>query len=200
MAGTAICSVVDSGRKCDQTVHGNGYCEKHLRRQRKFGTTGPSVGTWGRTIQERVWAKVDKSGPNDCWLWTGGKGGTEKHSYGIFREAAGAKTNLVHRLTYTWANGEIPAEREIDHICHQTLCVNPAHLRLTTKKQNKENRKGAHGKSGIRGVRQESKNRWSARVVHNRKHYYLGLFATPEEAGEAARLKRLEFFTHSDGR
>lgn len=192
MAGVAICRVTE----CDRTVHGRGLCEKHLRRQRKFGSTGPNVGTWGRSMQERFWAKVDKAGTDDCWLWTGGKAGP----YGVFRLAAGDKTHCVHRLSYTWANGEIPDGKQVDHICHVPLCVNPAHLRVVTGKQNKENRKGAHGRSGIRGARQLASGRWRAYVVHNRKYIHVGCFATGEEAGEAARLKRLELFTHSDGR
>lgn len=195
MAGKAICSVDD----CDRTVHGQGFCGKHLRRMKKFGSTDAPKGAWGQPAAERFWRLVDKAGPDDCWLWTGGNGGTAKHVYGIFRLEAGGKTHCAHRFAYELAVGEIPDGMEIDHrhTCPK-LCVNPAHLRLATGKQNKENRKGAHGRSGIRGVRQESRNRWSARVVHNRRHIYLGLFPTAEEAGEVARLKRLELFTHSD--
>lgn len=195
MAGVALCSVDE----CDKTVHGQGLCEKHLRRLKKFGTTDPPKGAWGQPAEERFWRLVALAGPDDCWLWTGGKGGTAKHTYGIFRLEAGGKTHTAHRFAYELTYGDIPDGMEVDHrhTCSK-LCVNPAHLRLATKKQNKENRAGAHGKVGIRGVRQESRNRWSARVVHNRKQYYLGLFSSPEEAGEAARLKRLELFTHND--
>ena len=193
MAGTAICSVDE----CDKTVHGQGLCEKHLRRLRKYGTTdgGP---TWGRTPEERFWAKVALAGPDDCWLWTGGKGGTAKHTYGIFRLKAGGKTYTAHRFAYELTYGDIPDGMEVDHrhTCSK-LCVNPVHLRLVTKKQNKENLKGGHGRSGIRGVRFD-RGKWVATVGHNRKQHYLGRFSTPEEAGEAARLKRLELFTHND--
>jgi hypothetical protein len=195
MAGTAICSVDD----CDKTVHGQGLCEKHLRRLKKFGTTDPPKGAWGQPPAERFWRLVDKAGPDDCWLWTGGKGGTKKHVYGIFRLEAGGKTHAAHRYAYELTFGEIPDGGEIDHrhTC-STLCVNPAHLRLATSKQNKENRKSAHGKSGIRGVYELSNGRWRACVVHNRKYVHVGCFGTAEEAGEAARLKRLELFTHND--
>ncbi len=194
MAGVAMCSV----NGCDRRVHGQGLCQKHLRRQRKFGTTDAVKGTWGRSMEERFWALVDKGGPDDCWLWTGGTGGTEKHMYGIFRLAAGGKTYCAHRLSYSWANGEIPEGLEVDHrhTCSK-LCVNPAHLRLATGKQNKENLRGGHGRSGIRGVRLD-RGKWVAAVTHNRKYHYLGRFSTPEEAGEVARLKRLELFTHND--
>lgn len=66
-----------------------------------------------------------------------------------------------------------------------------------TRKQNNENRKGAHGRSGIRGVH-SANGRWCARVGHHGKAVWAGTFDTPEEAAEAARIKRLELFSHSD--
>jgi len=194
MAGSAICSVDE----CDRTAHGQGLCQKHLRRQRKFGSTEPPVGAWGQPTDERFWRLADRRGDDECWLWQGGRGGSKKFEYGIFRLAAGGKTYGAHRFAYALTNGEIPDGMEIDHTCHQPLCVNPRHLRLTTKKQNKENRQGAHGRSGIRGAYQTRNGRWRAIVVHNRKSIHVGCFGTAEEAGEAARLKRLELFTHSD--
>lgn len=193
MARSAPCSVDECGR----TVHGQGLCEKHLRRLRKFGTTDAAKGCWGQPPDERFWRLADRRGDSDCWLWRGGKGGTPEHVYGIFRLKAGGKTYTAHRFAYTLTNGEIPDGLEVDHTCHQELCVNPAHLRLATGKQNKENRKGAHGRSGIRGAYRLSSGRWRACVVHNRKYIHVGCFDTAEEAGEAARLKRLELFTHN---
>lgn len=194
MAGSGVCSVDD----CDAVRHSKGLCEKHARRLRKFGTTNGGVGCRGRSSEERFWAKVDKAGPDDCWLWTGGKGGTAKHVYGIFRLSAGGKTYCAHRFAYELTHGEIPDGMEVDHrhTCSK-LCVNPAHLRLATGKQNKENLRGGHGRSGFRGVRFD-RGKWVATVGHNGKQHYLGRFGTPEEAGEVARLKRVELFTHND--
>lgn len=151
-----------------------------------------------RSIPERFWGLVDRRGESECWLWQGGKGGSKSHPYGVFRIAAGTTTHGAHRFAYTLSCGDIPPGMEVDHTCHQTLCVNPAHLRLATRKQNKENRQGAHGRSGVRGVVQLPSGRWKARVVHNRKYIHVGCFSSAEEAAEAARLKRLELFTHSD--
>lgn len=190
MAGTGVCSVDD----CDRTVHGQGLCQKHARRLAKFGTTDAPKGAWGQPVEERFWRLVDKAGSDDCWLWTGGTAG----SYGVIT-LPGMPTRLVHRISYLLSIGEIPDGMEVDHrhTCPKG-CVNPAHLRLATDKQNNENRKGARGRSGIRGVSQHSNGRWRACVVHNRKYIHLGYFDTAEEAGEVARLKRLELFTHSD--
>lgn len=136
---------------------------------------------------------VDKADPSGCWMWLGGTGS----GYGVIT-LPGMATRGVHRISYIMAYGEIPQGMQVDHTCHQPLCVNPSHLRLATGKQNKENRKGAYGRSGIRGVSQHSNGRWRACVVHDRKYLHLGYFDTKEEAGEAARLKRLELFTHND--
>ncbi|XWX91267.1 HNH endonuclease [Salmonella enterica] len=37
----------------------------------------------------------------------------------------------------------------VDHKCHNTLCVNPSHLRLVTPKQNSENREARYHKELI---------------------------------------------------
>lgn len=143
--------------------------------------------------KERFDRKVDTSaGPDGCWLWTGGQCRSGKDKiYGRFHN------QLTHRLAYEFEYGPIPNGLQVDHRCHNTLCVNPRHLRPVTGKQNKENRQGAHGRSGVRGVHQVG-NRWRACVVHNRKYIHVGYFSTSEEAGEAARLKRNELFTHND--
>lgn len=93
----------------------------------------------------------------------------------------------------------------VDHRCRHKGCVNPKHLRLATGKQNNENQSGPYrgNKSGFRGVSianplPKDGRPWRAVVRHNGKAHNLGRYATPEEAGEVARRKRLELFTHND--
>ncbi|MCG7596360.1 hypothetical protein MHN84_20400 [Mycobacterium sp. PSTR-4-N] len=66
-------------------------------------------------------------------------------------------------------------------------------------KQNNENLAGPYRncKAGLRGVYLQD-GRWRAQVYHHSRKYHVGYFATAEEAGEAARLKRLELFTHNE--
>ena len=75
-------------------------------------------------IQAKFWKHVDKQ--EGCWLWTGGcpKG------YGQFSSAT--VTKVAHRVSYEFLVGEIPEGMHLHHTCHQKLCVNPAHLVLTT--------------------------------------------------------------------
>lgn len=65
-----------------------------------------------------------------CWLINTGK----YRKYGI----ASFKNNVwyAHRLSFLLYNGEIPKEYEIDHLCHNTNCINPEHLEAVTKIEN----------------------------------------------------------------
>jgi hypothetical protein len=42
----------------------------------------------------------------------------------------------VHRIAWIEANGPIPSGLEIDHLCGNRACINVAHLRLVTHRQN----------------------------------------------------------------
>jgi hypothetical protein len=85
------------------------------------------------TVEERFWAKVNKSaGPGECWPWTGA---TQARGYGHFspehRRMVGA-----HRFAYELAVGPIAADLVVDHLCRNPICVNPAHLEAVTNREN----------------------------------------------------------------
>lgn len=149
---------------------------------------------------KRFWAKVDQRGPKDCWEWTAS---LSQEGYGHFtvRDNGKHRPAGAHRVAYQEANGAIPDGMHIDHICHNTVCVNPAHLRLATPKQNMEHRKGARSdsRSGIRGVMWDAdRNSWKAHVKHAGKGFYVGNFPSLAEAVTAVTAKRNELFTHND--
>ena len=155
--------------------------------------------------EARFWAKVNKA--DRCWLWTGS---TTSNGYGThtfteyqasrLKENAKRREVRAHRHSWEKENGPIPEGMEVDHICHNKLCVRLSHLRLTTRKQNNENRAGANAnsRSGVRGVHWVAdKNRWRASVGHNGKSIHVGLFRDLAEAEAAVRAKRLELHTHN---
>jgi hypothetical protein len=193
------CAIKD----CNKPAKTRGWCPKHYARWRRHSDPNQVAYQYrrcskpGSTAVQQFWELVNQNGPTmphmqtPCWIWTGGKIG---NGYGGFR--IDGHQFLVHRFAYETVTGEELGEKEIDHICHNTLCVNPTHLRPATRKQNLENRR-IQNKTGVHGVNKWG-NKFRARITHNGKQYYLGLFNTKEEAGEVARLKRLELFTHND--
>lgn len=81
------------------------------------------------TEEERFWNRVliRESG---CWEWGGGK---DSHGYGAFslaRTERGKlnKTIRAHEFSYLYCVGPKPRGKELDHLCRNPLCVNPAHL------------------------------------------------------------------------
>lgn len=82
-------------------------------------------------VIERLWARVDKSDPSGCWLWTG------SHSLsGYGRIPFGRSTLATHRVAYEALVGVIPEGLELDHLCRNRGCCNPAHLEPVTHQEN----------------------------------------------------------------
>lgn len=181
---------------CGRPSVAHGLCNGHYLQQRRGqALIELQVGTRpGMTLTERMDLHTDKTG--DCWLWTAGKSDKGYGTVGI-----DGKTRGAHCVAYELACGPIPKGLMIDHKCHNPACVRPEHLRLATNKQNGENRAGAlsGSKSGVRGVYWNARGRnWRAQVKHEGQTFNLGSFATVDEAGEVARAKRLELFSHND--
>jgi hypothetical protein len=174
---------------CEKPYSAKGYCNMHYNRViRRGGTVELPSDT------QRFWEKVDKTA--GCWNWTAGK---NNFGYGAF--GINGKTEKAHRVSYAWANGSISENEWVDHICRNTSCVRPSHLRIVTPKQNSENtdRAPRHNKnSGVRGVTPHRGGRWHARVTHNGKVHSGGLFDTIDDAEAAVIALRNRLFTHND--
>lgn len=147
-----------------------------------------------KTVEERFWEKIDKTG--ECWLWTGA---CDSGGYGQFWRDGGMVR--AHRLSFEWVHGGIPEGMHVDHRCHTRNCVRPDHLRLVTQAQNLQNLRGAYSNNatGVRGVYwHKATQKYRARVMLNGKRYHAGYYDTLEEAEAAAIAKRSELFTHDD--
>lgn len=73
--------------------------------------------------------------PGPCWVWTGAK---NPRGYGNIGYQG--KTYKAHRFVYERLVGPIPEGMTLDHLCFNSLCVNPEHLEPCTNAEN--NRRG----------------------------------------------------------
>lgn len=87
-----------------------------------------------KSIADRLWSKVQRNGPEECWPFTGN---TNK-GYGQLKCVIDGKHVQVHaaRVAYELEVGPIPEGYEIDHLCVTANCCNPAHLEPVTHSEN----------------------------------------------------------------
>ena len=131
---------------CENPARDRGWCTKHYQRWKKHGDPGKVTVIRGDNVA-RLWAKVDKRGPDECWPWIG-----RTHlGYGWLGVIGSNGIRLpvtAHRFAYQISVGPIPDGLHIDHRCHvagecmltndcpHRRCCNPAHLAPATPREN----------------------------------------------------------------
>lgn len=88
------------------------------------------------TTEQRLWAKVTIAGSNECWIWNGAKC---RLGYGrIWVGDAFGKPRCrgAHEIAWESKYGPVPNGKELDHLCRNSSCVNPAHLEPVTHREN----------------------------------------------------------------
>ena len=94
---------------------------------------------WLMAAEERFWSKVDKDQiGTGCWVWKAFK---DRHGYGKFWDgtrlpSGNPRKVLAHRFAYELLVGPIPDGLQIDHLCRNRSCVNPAHMEPVTSGEN----------------------------------------------------------------
>lgn len=124
-------------------------------------------------FHERLWSKVAAVGNLcECWEWTGGSDGKGYGKFSLDATRSGYRTTKAHRAIYEVLVGPIPDGMELDHLCRNRSCVNPAHMEVVT-----------HEVNSLRG---ESFSAENARKTHcPRGHEY-----TPENTYVAPKRPR----------
>ena len=173
----------------------SGFCSPHNKQLRRSGQM-KRVRSEDTSPTARFWWYVTKGADGDCWNWNGL---ISDQGYGTI--TVGGRPQRAHRYSWEIHNGPIPEGMQVDHICHNTLCTRPDHLRLVTQKQNNEHLKATRKNSttGVRGVSfSKKRNKWVGHVTHNYRYFHVGMFDSLEEAEAAVIAKRKELFTHNN--
>lgn len=82
-------------------------------------------------IMNNILFSVERLDDQPCWLWdmsctTGGYGQL------FYR----GRNSYSHRVAYELLKGPIPEGLQLDHLCRNRSCCNPAHLEPVTSREN----------------------------------------------------------------
>jgi hypothetical protein len=80
-------------------------------------------------LPARIAKKIEVE--DECWRWLGARTG---HGYG--NATWDGRQIGAHRLVYELLVAPIAKGLQIDHLCRNKLCVNPAHLEPVTPAEN----------------------------------------------------------------
>jgi hypothetical protein len=99
-----------------------------------------------------------------CWEWTAA---LDPNGYSVHKNY-GRKIS-GHRFAFLAFVGPIPADRQIDHVCRNKRCVNPAHLDCVTAQENT-----------LRADGPSSRNAARTRCIHGHAFSLLNTYITPD--------------------
>jgi hypothetical protein len=136
--------------------------------------SGTSIGWTKRhhaTVHDYVQSRIKVDELSGCWLWGNGA----LNSYGWFQYKY--ETGGAHQKVFELYKGEIPEGKIIRHKCDTPKCVNPDHLEIGTKKDNRRDFMERHPrakelvsigqKAGTEGV----KRFWARMTPEQRKEF-----------------------------
>lgn len=184
MAQVALMTLTEracSVNGCDRRAQSRGWCNTHYGRWLRHGDPGRVIlASQRRTrpMADRFWEKVDKT--DSCWLWLG----TGSEGYGSFsvrRDGGGWVPVRAHRIAYELLVGPVREGLQLDHLCRNRACVNPAHLEPVTCRENL-----------LRGQTQAARNAAKTHCVNGHEFTAENTYVAPANGVRLCRACRLQ--------
>ena len=118
-----------------------------------------------RTMEERFWSLVSRSGGDDCWHWNAY---THPGGYGMMQRSGRGTVDRAHRVSCEIHFGPIPAGFHVLHRCDVRNCVNPKHLFIGTNADNVADKVKKGRTARVRGTRNGLARLSDAQVIGHR--------------------------------
>lgn len=109
-----------------------GLCNSHYYRLRRWGEVRPEIPL--RVVDSPVDRLLNglPDRPSDgCWEWT-----KTVNNAGYGQISVNGRQEMTHRVAYVLWVGPIPDGMQLDHLCRNRPCCNPAHLEPVTPREN----------------------------------------------------------------
>lgn len=96
--------------------------------------------TWDELTRAAFWRKVapDERG---CWVWTAAARAAGYGTFYVHPSPTHPGGKIAHRLAWMDLVGPIEPGLQLDHLCKNQRCVNPAHLEPVTAAENLRRKK-----------------------------------------------------------